>query len=320
MLEPCPTKYCPFCGRSFKALGIHLKHCPKRGGQDYQVYLSEKTRTKKEDAPKMKVCNNCGRRFKRLDVHLRNSATCRQVPQSPWQVSSGVIYCTPQNHAAFSPCDYTSISKPFIYPNFKEEWLTAGNHFATTIVSAVPSASTVDQKHQTLCSGIYNYFSRVCGTLSSKSSLRRRQRSKQSKSKNISELRMERNKARQQLRKAKHSSSDPQIIRELAIIFHHSLRQYSRARKAKECSLQQTNQLKARKDCSQNFWKLASRTLDNSNSSIQPSFDESIADEFFRTLLVVSQKFFSNPLGFLLLLLHRYLSILMILPLLKYSG
>ena len=71
MLEPCPSKSCPFCGRSFKALGIHLKHCPKREGQDYQAYLSGKARSKNQDAPKMKVCDNCGRSFKRLDAHLR---------------------------------------------------------------------------------------------------------------------------------------------------------------------------------------------------------------------------------------------------------
>ena len=61
---------------------------------------------------------------------------------------------------------------------------------------------------------------------------------KQSKNKKISELKMERNKARQQLRKAKLSSSEHQIIRELFMMFHHSLRQYSRARKAEERSLQ----------------------------------------------------------------------------------
>ena len=188
-----------------------------------------------------------------------------------------------------------SISKPFNSPNSKEQWLTADIHFAATVVSAVFSASTVDQKHQSLCSGIYSYFSRVCGTSSSKPSRRQRSKQSQSQSNSISELRMERNKARQQLRKAKRSSSDPQVIRDLSNTFHRSLRQYSRARKAEKSSLQQSNQLKARKDCSQNFWKFAAKTLDNSNDSIQPSFDESTADEFFRASYSSEPKVFHQP-------------------------
>ena len=243
----------------------------------------------------MKVCDNCGRSFNWLDAHLRESATCRQVPQSPVQVSPDEIYSPSQNHTstfAPSPCVSMSISKPFNFPKSKEEWLTADNQFAATVVLAVISSSTVDQKHQSLCSGIYSYFSTVCGTSSSKPSQRQRSKQSQSQSNRISELRMERNKARQQLRKAKHSSSDHQVIRNLSNTFHRSLRQYNRGQKAEKSFLQQSNQLK---DCSQNFWKFSVRTLDNSNDSIQPSFDASTADEFFRASYSSEAKVFHQP-------------------------
>ena len=80
MTDPGQTNSCPFCGKNFKVLGSHLRHCPQREGQDYQAYLSQKTREKKQGGPKKKPCAQCGKFFQRLDTHLRTSATCRAVP------------------------------------------------------------------------------------------------------------------------------------------------------------------------------------------------------------------------------------------------
>ena len=171
MLEPCPTKSCPFCCKSFKALGSHLRHCPKRDGQDYQAYLSQKTRAKKEQGPRKKPCTTCGKFFLRLDTHLRTSATCRPVPNSPphaCQQPSPQQSCLPTSELPselpFFSSSLTPLSKPLILPSSKEEWQAADDHLAATVVPAVLSASTVDEKHNTLCSGVYSYFSSTYGT------------------------------------------------------------------------------------------------------------------------------------------------------------
>ena len=151
---------------------------------DYQAYLSQKTREKKEGGPKKKPCALCGKFFQRLDTHLRTSATCRAVPQgSPPASPIASVHQSllPQNFPTpltSEPLPHHSIPSatldPFLYPKSQEEWQAADGCLAATVVPAVLAASTVDEKHHTLCSGAYRYFSAEYGTHSSKPSRKRK--------------------------------------------------------------------------------------------------------------------------------------------------
>ena len=303
-MEPGQTNSCPFCGKNFKVLGSHLRHCPQREGQDYQAYLSQKTGGEKQGGPKKKPCAQCGKFFQRLDTHLRTSATCRAAPQgSPPASPIASVHQSllPQNFPTpltSEPLPHHPIPSatldPFLYPKSQEEWQAADGCLAATVVPAVLAASTVDEKHHALCSGAYRYFSAEYGTRSSKPS--RKRKHKESHRGSTAELRLERNKARQQLRKARRSSSDQQEIRELAKRFHHSLRQFSRARKAERKSLQECDQLKARKECATRFWKFAAQTLDDTQEDIQPAFDEDSAEEYFVSAYSSEPRVYHRPL------------------------
>ena len=140
---------------------------------------------------------------------------------------------------------------------------------------------------------MYGYFSSKYGTCSSKPF--RRQKHKHSQGGGSLELRLKRNKARQQLRKARRSSTDPQVIQHLANTFHQYLQQFSRARKAERKSLQECKQLRARRDCAKNFWKFASQTLDVNNEDIQLAFQKEAAEEFFTTSYSSEPRVFHQP-------------------------
>ena len=261
-----------------------------------------KTRAKKQDGPKKRPCAKCGKFFLWLDTHLRKSAICRDVPECPPQASpaepSVPLPAPPANHpAAPEPPPYDSISltplELFISPVSKEKWQVADAYLAGTVVLAVLAASTVDEKHHILCSGVYGYFSSKYGTCSSKPF--RRWKHKHSQGGGSLELRLKRNKARQQLRKARRSSTDPQVIQHLANTFHQCLQQFSRARKAERKSLQECKQLRARRDCAKNFWKFAAQTLDVNNEDIQPAFQKEAAEEFFTTSYSSEPRVFHQP-------------------------
>ena len=267
MLKSPTSKPCP---KAFKGLGIHLKHCSQRCGREYQTYLSQKTLQKKAicltGKSKKKPCGKCGKLFRRLDNHLRNSCQCRMVhlthtdqlplslhdsceqissqfPSSPVltdiREKQGLPTTTehPQPelniHPEVSISDQHSLSlslkAPFHCPESKEEWQLADEQLTSSVIPCVLAAGSVDEKCQVLCLGVYEYFSAKYGTRSKTSRKKKRQKySKQEKAL----IREERNKARQQLRKAKRNSSDPESIRELARKFHLYLRQYSRLNRA----------------------------------------------------------------------------------------
>ena len=92
------------------------------------------------------------------------------------------------------------------------------------------------------------------------------------------------------------SSSDQQEIRELAKRFHYSLRQFSRARKADRKSLQECDQMKARKECATRFWKFAAHTLDDTQEDIQPAFDVDSAEEYFMSAYSSEPRVYYRPL------------------------
>lgn len=223
---------CPFCSIPFKRLGNHLRHCPERNGQDYTSYLAQKTLDRRQKhGPSRQQCHKCGRWWKRLDTHLRLSAGCRLVVQESGSVSTitsqeqapGASHgpdplVLPSAESPLSP----SMLRPFNCPCSEEEWADANQHFASMVVPAVLSATTVDEKNQVLCEGIYSYFSGRYGTRAKKSRSSRKRRGG-SQSPSIAQLRAERNRLRNKLRRAKKNGQDMEAIKSLETEFHRLL-------------------------------------------------------------------------------------------------
>lgn len=49
-------------------------------------------------------------------------------------------------------------------PKTSHEWRVADDDLSLAVVPAVLSGSTIDEKHETLCSGVYHYFAEKFGT------------------------------------------------------------------------------------------------------------------------------------------------------------
>ena len=173
---------CPFCEKSFKRLGNHLAHCKERQGRDYSAYLSKKTLDKRSTSGK-RSCPKCHRIFIRLDTHLKNSATCRNITQSPDSGSDAGVPDPPTSHlpsSQFAPCatpgTHTPPSptqqqclstpvhpgpepKPLLkLPSSQQEWAEADTFFSEVLVPEVLRESTPESMNRVLCEGIYSLF------------------------------------------------------------------------------------------------------------------------------------------------------------------
>ena len=80
----------------------------------------------------------------------------------------------------------------------KDEWLAADEELSTSVVPAVLSCDTVDEKNGTLCNGVYQYFSQRFGTKKRKQGRRPRQIKEQMK--RLEKLKRQKNEARRKLR------------------------------------------------------------------------------------------------------------------------
>ena len=208
---------CPFCHKTFLKLGCHLPWCKERKGQDKSCYLSQKTLAKRNKAGK-KMCPQCGRKFARLDTHLKGSSTCTIIPtpmspvvrlsssiqvgmissriqqqsidtpetvNSHHPISQGV--CLSSKQTASYSTRYSHQSKslqhksPLQLSLTKDEWLAADVKLSTSVVPAVLSCDTVDEKNRTLCDGVYQNFSQQFGTKKRKQGKRPRQSKEQMK-------------------------------------------------------------------------------------------------------------------------------------------
>ena len=294
-----PSKTCPFCLKAYKGLGIHLKHCSQRNGQDYQSYLSQKTLQKKASNSKKKPCEKCGKLFIRLDNHLRNSSTCRFLPVDS---SSANVDASPQQESVQQDCvssqtPVQSVSlpckDPFNLPESTEAWGLADEHLASVVVPRVLAAGSVDDKHEVLCSGVYSYFNREHGTRSVPKKRKAQRQSKQ----DLSLIKLERNRARQQLRKAKRNSSDPDTLKDLARKFHLYLRKFSKLKRAEVRHTNKVHEDHARKECCCNFWRFAAKVLGGGEgeSELQPNFDVNTAQSYFTNVYSSHQRVFTQP-------------------------
>ena len=173
---------CPFCNRSFSRLGSHLPHCSARNGADYTCYLSQKTLNKKSKTVK-KACPKCGRKFARLDTHLRRNAKCklpvlpspspddrpcspqedRGMPQGAVGVEAGIpdsalsersnistemVPTASVEASSFPSCTQSPTwnSPRFKLPQTQEEWREADEVLSRSVVPAVLSCTTIEEK------------------------------------------------------------------------------------------------------------------------------------------------------------------------------
>ena len=308
---------CPFCAKSFQKLGNHLPFCPKRDGRDYSSYLSKKTLQKRVKSKKQ-PCPHCGKAMSRLDTHLRVSARCKQVVSSSpctsermmglttpvdqcqgestqliEEVSQVVSFHTsPINeevgqHTPDSSLDSSSapaMLRPFNCPTTDQEWSEADHYLASVVVPAVLSASSVEEMNLVLCKGVYTFFINKYGVRSSNQ--RRRTRKRKSARVSLDKLREERNKTRNDLRRAKKQGRDTESIRSLADKFHRLLRQYKQISRAEQRSVDSTRSRQERKQCAKDLHRFAKKVLDNGGGqhSIAPAFDASTARNYFHDI------------------------------------
>ena len=116
--------------------------------------------------------------------------------------------------------------RPFNCPKSEEGWAEADQHMAAVVVPEVISATSVEEKNLALCRGIYSFFSERYGYRR----LARQGRAKVTKQKSgtsLEEIKGQRNKLRNDLRRARKDGQDTEAIRSLASKFHKLLRQYS---------------------------------------------------------------------------------------------
>ena len=310
-----PTRPCPFCNHEYKKLGNHLPYCPERKGADYSCFLAEKTLQKRKSSvsSKRQPCPHCGRRYLRLDTHLRTSAQCRTINHHSDHPSNSIVTTGPSvphigpltatschnSPSVSSPLAQVTISssqlRPFNHPQSPDEWQVANEDLANTIVPAVLAAPTVEEKNRVLCEGIFNYFTAKFGPRTQKA--RRKSKSHTSQKETLATLRGKRNKARNNLRRAKRQGAHPTDLETLATAFHQFLREYNKVSRAEKRRAHKAEASTARIHCTKNFSRFAKQVLDedhNSNAT-EPGFDHNTAAQFFSRVYSSTPRMYEQP-------------------------
>ena len=297
------SRVCPYCSKCFKALGNHLPHCSMREGRHYSEFLSYKT-LKKQAGSRKQQCPCCGRLQKRLccSAHCKHTLlldmNCGETsghlegnstPQVKSQRVSTINTPSPPLHSL-------PMLRPFKFPTTEEGWAEADQHMATVVVPEVLSASTIEEKNHALCKGIYSFFSSKYGCRK----LARKRRVKVSRKKSgtsLEEVKKERNRLRNELRKAKKSSQDTDSIRSIATKFHQLLRQYTVIKRAQHHSTESKEAEKQRKECASNFSRVAKEVLDDEGGcrECDPQFDEEVAQKHFEEVYSSGGNTFTCP-------------------------
>ena len=100
-------------------------------------------------------------------------------------------------------------------PKSAEEWSEVDRVLTESVVPAVLAATTVDDKNDALCQGIYQLFANQFGCASPHKPRRQRKHARR-----LKRLTFEKNQAKKQLRQAKASSGDPSVLQDLARRFY----------------------------------------------------------------------------------------------------
>lgn len=265
-----------------------------------------------------------------MDTHLRNSATCKIVP-SPSPIASSppsqddltpptkaeapatnlLKNQTPPNHRSSPACGLTehqatgsptsslntstpSQHLPFLkLPRTTEEWMSADEELSVSVVPAALQGSTVDEKNEALCEGLYHYLSQKFGT--QQKSVRKPRQRRREHPRRLKKLTQQKNEARKKMRQAKRDGLDENTVRTVAQEFHRLLRLHSKESRLSAGSRAKMETLKARRLCAKSFWRFAAQILEEEESNVNPDFTADKAETFFRGVYSCEPREFARP-------------------------
>ena len=146
-----------------------------------------------------------------------------------------------------------------------------------------------------LCLGIYSYFTSKYGT--QQLNRHNQHQTKVMKKRNeLEEALTEKNAAKRKLRQMRRTESNPETIRKLALEFHGLVRAHSRLNKAVNRLKRLGTQKQQRKDCRNDTHKFAKKILNDENyTSIEPTFDNRDAEDYFTEVYSSVPKTFDKP-------------------------
>ena len=314
---------CPFCEASFRSVGKHLKHCKKRDGRPYDMFLSCST-TKRPSKPKASTqieqqCPKCSKTFQRLDLHLRRSATCsptaqtgkmNPAQQSQQQQHSGLAEDTQsQSHITpslntfqlsdlpgFTPLFITT-RRPIKMPRAKDKqiWQEVNTQIAREITPTVFTAKSVEDKCEALTEGIYHLLAERCSLFSPQARKTGSQHGAHNRA--LKRLRKRKRELKKEFREAKKRNAPKEIIAELAKQYHDGVRMHSKSTHEKRQRDEKKKASTIRLECTRNFWKFSSRLLEEENdvNNVQPTCSAEEAHAFFSAEYASSNHTFSRP-------------------------
>ena len=143
---------------------------------------------------------------------------------------------TPPSHSSSPACGLTehqgtrpstsapapSLHLPFLkLPQTPEEWMSADEELSVSVVPAALSCSTVDEKNEALCEGVYHSFSQGFGT--QQKTVRKPRQRRREHQRRLKKLTLQKNEARKKMRMAKRDGLDENTIRTVAQEFHRLL-------------------------------------------------------------------------------------------------
>ena len=112
----------------------------------------------------------------------------------------------------------------------------------------------------------------------------------------IREVTAHKRQAKKELQQLRKSGSSPEEVRLLAQKFHLLVRQHSKIVKEARQLTAKASAKQTRKECHRDIHKFARKILDEDNyTSIQPSFGQEQAEEYFSRVYSTTPKSFSHP-------------------------
>lgn len=196
-------------------------------------------------------------------------------------------------HTNLSDKPYSIQTLPSLkLPKTSHEWSLADEDMSVYVVPTVLSCSTIDEKHQTLCNGVYHYFAEKFGI--QKKPVRKPKRRRSEQQRRLHNLTKQKNDAKKTLRRARKDGLDQSTIKTIAREFHKLLRLHNKeSRISAKCSAR-LEALKARSLCAKSFWCFAARILDKEEDNISPTFTAKDA-EVFRSMYSSEPRAFQRP-------------------------
>ena len=263
---------------------------------------NKKTLSKKNKSTK-KPCPGCHKYFLRLDTHLRTSRACSVFVDtaSSEQPLDNHPHSLPSPHRQSQlnlnvPSEVSlpppSIPLPYLKtPETEDAWKEIDQYLTNVTVPAVLNASTVEDKNEALCGGVYQAFSSMCGTFDTQYKPRRVRKH----ARRLKRLTAQKNEARKRFRQAKKSTASESNIGLLAQEFYHLVRLHSAEKRLHLKSRCRLEALKARGECNKSFWKFAEKLFDAECVGVEPQFGAKQAEEYFRKVYSADPCSFTQP-------------------------